>query len=163
MKRTRLLNWTRQSLMSVISWSMIFSQGPLSTNTYAGDWDQPNADGDVVWSPEQQGELRISYDESQATVNYGQYAEVEVTLEGSQSGDVTWSVDTQELPPGMEMEVTNSPQVLLLGVPRFQDKWCFPVTASVNDGQDTVISEEICLFSSLPDSTNIQESFLIAI
>ena len=150
----RLSHWARQSLMGIISWSMIFSQGASLSSALAADWDQPATD-QVSWAPETEGDLRISYDEKDATLSYGQYGEVEFTLEGSQTGQVEWTATAEDLPPGMEFEQTSAPRVLLFGTPRFQDKWCFALSAKVDGQEQKVLSEEVCLFAALPDATNI--------
>ena len=100
----------------------------------------------VVFPPSDSGPLDIAVDEDELTVQFGKYTEFELQLSRPVTQSVQWDVQGDDLPTGIFLEETNSASVLIFGTPKFTDRWCTVVKATLENGPTAI--RELCFQSA---------------
>ncbi|HEX4925054.1 MAG TPA: hypothetical protein VFV50_13255, partial [Bdellovibrionales bacterium] len=90
--------------------------------------------------------IRLNVNEADLRVVYGQYAEIEILAEPKNpaTDPYEWSVTSDKLPPGLQLQDTSDKDMLLFGTPQFQGSWCFGLSVAQ---KKEVGTREICLFA----------------
>ena len=103
------------------------------------------------------GDHKITFQQNDTFLDYGQYGEVEFFLSNIQHQNVAWEIDEEELPMGMELQQTTYNNVLLFGTPTFIDKWCFTLKAKISDGANETkgVAERVCVQSQKSEQSNL--------
>ena len=87
----------------------------------------------------------IVVDEAQLLVKYGEYDEIELTLDANTNNKpVKWSVTAGSLPEGLTLEDSNTKTAFLYGTSMFTDQWCFLLSAQV---ENNIYNRELCVSS----------------
>ncbi|MFN9067495.1 MAG: hypothetical protein ACK5V3_09720, partial [Bdellovibrionales bacterium] len=88
---------------------------------------------------------KISTDLENLTVQYGGYTEIPLSLGAEAREPIAWGIAETELPPGLNLEMSTSKEVVLFGTPLMVGRWCFNVTATSAD--QILHQDQLCLIS----------------
>ena len=92
----------------------------------------------------------LNYNPQSLQVSYGTYSESEFNLPTNDGSTVTWQVTNGTIPPGLQIQDTQSAELTLYGTPQFTGQWCFALTGTSAAGLKA--GNEVC-YTSLENSS----------
>ena len=146
--------WDLFRLRSGMFWIVLAVTGSLlfTEIDQAAFWGNTEAVADdQIHSEDTGGPQRgavIVYDEDDLSVRYGEYSETEFTLTGTavdaNADEIYWQVIDAQLPAGLQMDYSDSEQLLIHGTPLFLGRWCFILAAEMEEIRAT---RQICFYA----------------